>query len=417
MLRGLRLGIDSDNFLHIQWSNALAEVIKGVDLLEIRDVNQKQVYSVFLSKILIYTRMLCNMEITPMFIFDGKGKSHMKKDTQNERRERIAKGRTEYEKYLDRLLNNPLEVNESTIKTLRSKYTQGSSMPQDHRKNSVEFIKHLGFPYADATGDGEQLAARLCNEGRVDAVLSMDTDCLCFGAPAVVNKLGGKGANRMATVLFLDNVLASLKLNYSEYIDLCIMAGNDYNDNVPQLAIGRSYDLIAKYRTLDNLIIPDKYKKNIPDEFRGDDGKNIYKFEAVREIFKVDASEKSTEHIELNGSGEIGQYVLDVCLENELIDHIPYVRAFLPRRMLYSEDRTNTLLKLKDVDITSTSVMAASSPSKDKVDVDKVNDLTDKMKDVTVKETENKTATSTAAVDNIVASGVRLKRRNLKLPS
>ncbi len=206
-IRGIRIGVDSDNFIHILWSNALSNIVEGTDLLEIENADMNKVYIEFIAKTLIYIRMLCRYDITPVFIFDGPHKSNLKKDTQIKRRNQIMKGMSEYIKYRSNLLSNPLEVNSITINKLKSKYKQGISIPLEHRTNIVNIIEGLGLPYAHAIGEGEQLASRLCHESKVDAVLSKDTDCCAFGAPVVITELGGKNRDKNAKVLYLDHVL------------------------------------------------------------------------------------------------------------------------------------------------------------------------------------------------------------------
>ncbi len=397
MLRGIRIAIDADNFLHIQWSNAMSTVVDGVDLLEIMDVNIDKVYSVFISKILIYIRMLCNMDITPMFVFDGKGKPKLKKDTQNKRREQILKGRESYIEYRDSLLNNPLDVSAESIKILRSKYKQGKSMLPEHRRDSIKFIKNLGIPYAQAVGEAEQLASRLCHESKVDAVLSQDTDCLCFGAPVVINQLGGRGSNKMATTIYLDNVLESLKLNYTEYIDLCIMAGTDYNDNIPQLAIARSYDALVLCRSIENLSISKKFK---------DKDTSCYLHEEVRDIFKIGLSDLCIEDIELNGTGEIGQHALDICLKYDLIDHIPQIKTFLHRRMFYKENHKNIMMNYVNY----------KEPTDNTINSEQT-EISD-IKPVKIIQEQPIVQNNEATLlnDGLIHSSFRLKRQNYKIP-
>ena len=55
------------------------------------------------------------------------------------------------------------------------------------------------------------------------------------------------------TTILLHDVLEGLRLSFPQFVDLGIMAGCDYNTNMKQIGIGRSYALITSYESIDNL--------------------------------------------------------------------------------------------------------------------------------------------------------------------
>jgi 5'-3' exonuclease len=87
-------------------------------------------------------------------------------------------------------------------------------------------------------------------EGITAASFSTDTDNLTYGCPLVITGFNGSGG---VSVISINDVLACLDMSYREFVDLCIMAGCDYNDNIPKIGIGKSHKLLKEYHSIDNI--------------------------------------------------------------------------------------------------------------------------------------------------------------------
>lgn len=124
-----------------------------------------------------------------------------------------------------------------------------------------ELLKILKVPYYDAPMEAECAASDLCKRGMVDAVLSEDTDCLTYGAPTLISKF--KPLNGQYIEISYDLLLEKLELNSNEFIDLCIMCGCDYNKNIPKIGPMTSYELIRKYRSIDEIKLKTKLNTDI----------------------------------------------------------------------------------------------------------------------------------------------------------
>ncbi len=114
----------------------------------------------------------------------------------------------------------------------------------------------LKVPYYVAPLEAETMCSDLCKRGLVDAVLSEDTDVLAYGAPIFLTKIDT--FKNTCVKISYDKVLSSLSLNKSEFLDLCIMCGTDYNKNIPKIGCETSYKYILKYRSIEEI------KKNMP---------------------------------------------------------------------------------------------------------------------------------------------------------
>ena len=114
-----------------------------------------------------------------------------------------------------------------------------------------ELFRILNVPFYIAPLEAECACADLCKRGIVDAVLTEDTDVLAYGSNIFLSKIDT--SNDTCVQIVYEDVLKSLKLNESEFLDLCIMFGCDYNKNINKVGIETSYKYIQKYRTIDEI--------------------------------------------------------------------------------------------------------------------------------------------------------------------
>ena len=95
------------------------------------------------------------------------------------------------------------------------------------------------------------MCSDLCKRKLVNAVLSEDSDVLAYESPILLLKLNiltGKCLQIKYT-----NVLKSLYLTSSQFLDFCIMCGTDYNKNIYRIGPDKAYKLIKNYSTIENI--------------------------------------------------------------------------------------------------------------------------------------------------------------------
>jgi 5'-3' exonuclease len=152
----------------------------------------------------------------------------------------------------------------------------------DISSNDFELSKNLfdilGVPYIYAISEAETIASDLCKRGIVDAVLSEDTDVLAYGSPILLNNINT--STDTCIEIKLDNILNELELNYDEFLDLCILCGTDYNNNLEGIGVINSYKLIKKYKSIDNFNLD----ININNKFQDLDKELNYI--KIRDMFK-----------------------------------------------------------------------------------------------------------------------------------
>jgi 5'-3' exonuclease len=133
--------------------------------------------------------------------------------------------------YIDRLKSQILVITPQDFETLKS------------------LLSAFDIPYTTAEGEGEFLCAALARHGIVDAVMSCDTDVFACLSPTTITRIEGDYFH----VVSLAKILEGLKLTETEFIDLCIMCGTDFNPNIPDIGFVKSYNYISKYKSIDEL--------------------------------------------------------------------------------------------------------------------------------------------------------------------
>jgi len=161
------------------------------------------------------------------------------------------------------------------MKWVQSKIESKMSQIIHITENDILLTKNLfdilNVPYFTAPCEAEKLCSLLCKDGRVDAVLSEDTDILAYGCPIFLSKIDSK--NDTVIMVEYTKVLSSLSLSSSQFLDLCIMSGTDYNKNIPKIGNVTSYKKILQYGSIEEL----EKKENLDT--------SILNYIRVRELF------------------------------------------------------------------------------------------------------------------------------------
>lgn len=117
----------------------------------------------------------------------------------------------------------------------------------------LEVLNVLGVPWVVGTTEGEKVACMLWRDGRVDAVMSSDTDCLVYGCTRVITAMKATCVGREVRMPLYarDYILEFLEMGDREFVDFCIGCGCDYNTNVPRVGPVKVHALMKAHGTLD----------------------------------------------------------------------------------------------------------------------------------------------------------------------
>lgn len=250
------IAIDAHNYIYTNMFISLKQSLRGVNLRD--DVsaghdNDLKIQA-FLKQIVRFVINLTSYSITPVFVFDGpniEGKVVRVKRQENNRKAHanIKKLESELEQ------QDPLERTDEDIEELRRLKGSVTHINAEEMNLFKDLLTKIGIPIIQADGDGEHICCMLVREGLATAVYSRDTDCMVYGCPIMLKKLKKPSGKRyhVFEVTQFAPILKNLKISYESFVDLCIMAKCDYNTNIPNIAMVKSYKLLKKYKNIETV--------------------------------------------------------------------------------------------------------------------------------------------------------------------
>jgi len=254
-LKGTRIAIDAYNWIHTNYPNAKKEVINRTDV-SVEDPNEGEIFKEWMNLLFDFIKKWLNYSITPVFVFDGTAPMEKNK-TREKRREDQRKV---YERMLelkDEVRNgDPLLCTPEKIVELRKKMINTRSITMESINYMRDMLTSLGIPTIQAKYEGEQLCSMLARKGIVSAVFSTDTDNLVYGSPLMLTRFSGlewtpKGGVYKCKCVWLKNALQQLNYTQSKFVDLCILAGCDYNVNMKKIGVFTAYKHLNVYQNID----------------------------------------------------------------------------------------------------------------------------------------------------------------------
>lgn len=185
-------------------------------------------------------RMIDN-GIKPCYVFDGKPpvlKSH-------ELGKRTAR-REETEKKLA----------EATDEVERMKQERRLvKVSKEHNDEAKKLLGLMGIPYVNAPGEAEAQCAELAKAGKVYAAASEDMDTLCYRTPFLLRHLTFSEAKKEPIQeINTEAVLEGMDLTIEQFIDLGIMLGCDYCDNIRGVGPVTALKLMKEFGSLEKIV-------------------------------------------------------------------------------------------------------------------------------------------------------------------
>ena len=262
-LKGKRISIDAGFWMYTHMATARKEVIKKTNIA-LGEPNMIEIRRAWFQQAIDFILGWLGNDVTPVFVFDGKAHPE-KSNTKTERRDKRLAARAKIDALYAQLQGDVLQQSPTIIDTLRKELNNFVDIPHEEYELFKNVIKAIGVPCIQAQHDAEQLCASLCIEGKVAAVFSKDTDNLALGCPLMITEFSkiafsydefGHKINHVECVR-LDYVLLGLNITQNEFVDMCIMCGCDFNENMKQVAVMTSYDLIKQWHSIEKL--PSRY--------------------------------------------------------------------------------------------------------------------------------------------------------------
>lgn len=249
-----------------------------------------------------FVNLICNLReknVHGVFVFDGKSppekeiEKNRRKNQKKKNQDTVESLNFELDKFLKdgtiseglreindklesksrRLLINKNEDDSINLDNIREYIDKKKKQIIDITNDDINCLKELfdslGITYIQAEGEAEALCSYLCHIKETRAVFTEDTDVLAYGVEYYVYGL----KNNEAECIILSELLDETKFNNEEFLDYCILCGTDFNDNIKGIGSKKAFELIEKYRNIENNI---KYRNDFHIDYK-----------TTREIFKT----------------------------------------------------------------------------------------------------------------------------------
>ncbi|CAI2370839.1 unnamed protein product [Moneuplotes crassus] len=227
--------------------------------------------------ILHRTNKILSHGIKPVWIFDGPSPLE-KKELIDHRQSRVECAQQRLEQAQeDKDVELEKKMSERVVRINKT-----------HRKDAKLMLKYMGIPAFESPSEAEAQCCELVKAGVARGVVSEDLDCLAFGAKSLIR---GMKSSKNFTEIMLEDILSSLNLSMSQFIDVCILLGCDYLPKPQNIGPVTAFSFIQKYENIESIVndlenINKKRKRKIVITDANDTEQDcIKKIEHVRGLF------------------------------------------------------------------------------------------------------------------------------------
>lgn len=200
---------------------------------------------------------LLSHKIIPLYVYDGRPPQE-KDNTIQQRQKKRLNMETKLNTICNELSQEQDEDNNDIdhIKNFEELEKQKQKLKKSiiHiKKHDIDLIKEffdlLHIPYLTANGEADSLCAKLFKDKYITACLSDDMDMLALGCGRTIKFNDGR-----VIEFDLHYILSGLQLNYGQFVELCLLFGCDYIKPLFKLDNVESYNMILRYKTIDNIL-------------------------------------------------------------------------------------------------------------------------------------------------------------------
>jgi len=237
---------------------------KGTEVL----TNEAGEVTSHLQGMLNRTVRLLEAGIKPVFVFDGEPPELKKKELAKRSLKRDDASKD---------LHSAIEVGDEDSVEKFSKRTV--KITKEHNDGCKRLLRLMGVPIVEAPGEAEAQCASLCKNHKAYAVASEDMDTLTFGAPRFLRHVTDLSFKKSPVTEFeVPKVLEELGLTMDQFIDLCILSGCDYCENIKGIGGQRALKLIRQHGCIEEVVLNLKQTRfNVPED---------WPYQEVRTLFK-----------------------------------------------------------------------------------------------------------------------------------
>lgn len=240
------------------------------------------------------------VNITPIYVFDGKP-PESKGGVLKSRNEKVENAKA------------AMENTELSVEQKNQLEKQTVRLTKEHVDDIKQLLDLMGVSYVQANGEAEAYASEMCRRGMVDYVVTEDMDTLTFGSPKLIRTCLDRNIKRkdVISVLNLDRILQDFKMTYEQFVDMCILCGCDYCENIPRIGNKTAYNLIQKYGSIESII---PTLKQVPSDYES-------KYIEARRLFTMYRDTLDLDQLTIHHSArrfdELHLYLTQTCSMSE----------------------------------------------------------------------------------------------------
>jgi len=240
-LQGRRVAIDAYNTIY-----QFLSTIRQRDGTPLMDSKGK--ITSHLSGLLYRVSNLVEMDIRPIFVFDGEPPKFKQKTIEARKALKVQ---------AQRKLEEAMARGEKELKTYAQ---QTVRLTPEIQQESKRLLEMMGVPVVQAPSEGEAEASRMVNEGHAYAVGSQDYDSILFGATRLVRNLTLSGKRKLPSkgiwidiepeMIDANESLKSLGIDRRRMVWAAIMIGTDYFEGVKGIGPKKGLAIVQKASSL-----------------------------------------------------------------------------------------------------------------------------------------------------------------------
>lgn len=231
--------------------------------------------SAYLNYPLKMITLLLRNNIKPIMVFDGLT-IPLKEQT-------VAKRRAEKEK--NKELGDKLMA-EGKKEEAAKMYAKGICIQNSMMEKIFDILENLHVQYVVSPYEADAEIAYLCNEGIADIAITEDSDLLVYGCKSILFKLDIEGNCEHFEIesgLRKRSNWASIKdpcikdiagLTTEKFMELCILSGCDYLENIHGFGIKKALNYIKDY-TLEQTLGKIQYQRQFMGKIPADYSKKV----------------------------------------------------------------------------------------------------------------------------------------------
>lgn len=189
--------------------------------------------------------MMLHFEVIPVLVFDG-GALPMKSDTHKERRERREKN----------LANGQAALRAGDKRKAEQCFQGAFTVTKEMAREVMKECRKMDVEFLVAPYEADAQLAWMAINGKIDCIITEDSDLVVYGAPKVLYKMGKDGEGDLLQIKNIGSLDVPPMINITPdmFMWMCVCAGCDFFEGVKNMGIKRAHGLVKKQRTLSRLL-------------------------------------------------------------------------------------------------------------------------------------------------------------------